>query len=303
MARANTILTDYRDEVGRLATVTIDEGTDTGDPNYGPDVLVNDNPAHVAKILTVSGSPASGVGAWQLELPSAMPITLAAILHHNIDPFLGGSPAIGSPALNVRLQANTSSSWTSPPFDEEFIIPAPWAEGTTWQWPIQPWLDLTDLGSPSPPTYQFWRLLVENNSEDLQVGGLKLYSQHLILESDMRDGWTRVQRKPLIRNRTAWAIDTKYSRGTTLWQSEGSVFAPTSRAEELETHWFNVDGSALPSVIVPNGLRNTCQFVERTEDFREVVRYYNEDLDEEWIEIPFTVQALGRGLRPGGPLP
>lgn len=292
MARANTILTHYRHEVGRLATVTVDVGTDPADPNYGPDILVNDNPAQVAKIDDPTG-------AWLLEMPSAQAVTFAAILHHNIDPFPGGSNVVGSPALNVRLQGNSSNSWTSPSFDEEFIVPSAWNYGTTRAWPIQPWMDLTVFGSPTPPSFQYWRLLIENNSQDLQVGGLKLYSQHLILESDMREGWGRTQRKPIIRNRTAFEVTTKYSRGTTLWQSDGSLFLPTSRAYQIEDHWQDSNGSALPFTIVANGLRNDARFVERTEDFREVVQFYNEDTDEEWLEIPFAVQEVGRGLRPG----
>lgn len=287
MARANTILTHYRDEVGRLATVTVDVGTDPGDPNYGPDILVNDNPAQVAKILDPDG-------AWLLEMPARQPVTLAAILHHNLFPTNSGSPTI-----EVLLQGNQTDSWGSPSFEAAFAIPAAWNQGTTRAWPIQPWMDLTAQTGYEPLGFLFWRLLITSNDQDIQVGGLKLYSDHLILESDMREGWQRTQRKPIIRNTTAFQVTTKYSRGTTLWASDGSLFVPTDRADLMETHWFDQDGSAYPFVIVPNGLRNACRFVERTEDFRETVRFYSEGDDTENIEIPFAVQELGRGLRPG----
>lgn len=281
---ANTILTSYQDEVGRLATVTIDIGTDPGDDNYGPAVLVNDIPAQMAKINSTSG-------AWRLAYGAPQPVTFAALLHSNLDA-----------GLDVVLQASAGGSpWTTD-FEAPFVIPTWYAAGTTRKWPIQPWIDLTTQSGYNPSGYANYRLYVRGtNSENLQVGGLKLYSDHLRLTYDFREGLARTTRKPTITHRTAWQIATRYSRLTAIWSAEGNLLIPTSQLDELDAHFFENDGEAQPFVIVPNGLRNRCYFVTRSDGVqRDVVRFYREDLDEEWCEYPLSVVEVGRGVRPGG---
>jgi hypothetical protein len=50
----NTIYNRIEDEVARLAEITIGTGTTPSDP-YGPEALVDENPALVAKIDSTTG--------------------------------------------------------------------------------------------------------------------------------------------------------------------------------------------------------------------------------------------------------
>lgn len=293
----NTILTSWRYEVGQAADVTIDIGTDPGDDNYGPAILVNDNPAQVAKIDSTSG-------AWVLSSDTKMPVRLAALLHHNLDA-----------GLDVVLQGSNGGSPFGAQYEVAFTIPPHEATGTR-KWPVQPFIDLQytspNLGDYDPLGFFDWRLYVRGtNSENLQVGGLKLYSQIQTLTYDFREGWNRTIRKPIIKHTTAFLVSTKYTRMTAQWACDGSLLVPTSQLEELDNQFFDVDGESLPFIVVPNGLKNRCYFVTRADGIqRESVRYYttsdesssspDDDLPgTEWVEYPLALTEVGRGLRPG----
>jgi hypothetical protein len=285
MARANTIITFYRDEVGRTTAATIGTGTDPGDDNYGPAQIVSDDPAKVGKIDSTTG-------AWVLDFGVAQRVDLAALIHHDFDA-----------GADVVLQANTSNSWGSPAFEVALTIPSWFGTGTR-AWPVNPWLDLTTatptVGSYSPTGWRYWRLSITSNSQNLQLGALKLYSQFYVFESDMLEGWSRAQRKPAIVNTTAFNIKTKYTRGTTIYASNGSLLTRSSQVADLEDQFFDTDGEMLPFVMVPNALRNRCYFVEKSDgSFTETVQFYDQANDDELIALPFAVEEVGRGLRPG----
>jgi len=288
MARANTIITRYRDEVGRSATVTVDIGTDPADDNYGPAQLVTDNPAKVAKIDDTSGR-------WKLAYGAKQPIRfVGGPLHSNID---GG--------LDVVIQGGNGGS-PDVEFEVPITMPAPFSAGTTRMWPVQPWIDLATvtptIGVYDPLGFENWFLYVRGvNSQNLQVGGLKLYSQYYVFESDIREGYARSQRKPIIEHRTAFEVSTIYTRGTTRWAAEGDLLTRSSQASDLEDHWFDVDGRALPFCVVPNALRNVVRFVRYDGiAFKETVEFHNQTEDDELVGIRFAVEEVGRGLRPGG---
>ncbi len=281
MARALTIFTRYSDEVGKFATVTIETGTDPGDDNYGPDILVNDNPAQVAKIDSTTG-------AWQLAFPSAQPVELAALIHHDIDE-----------DVTVVLQGNSSASWGSPAFEVTFVIPA-WRALATQPWPVNPWIDLTAADGYNPAGYQYWRLLITGNSQNIQVGNLKLYSTSFRLTSDFREGLSPSWLKPIIEHQTSYRVATIYPRGTAQWAQAGTIRTDSAFFETLDAHWFDVDGRALPFTIVPNALRNIAYFVRmKSVDRQWAVQFYAEAEDDELIDLPIAVEEVGRGLRPG----
>jgi len=282
MARALTIFTRYSDEVGKLATVTIETGTDPGDANYGPAVLVNDNPAQVAKINSTSG-------AWLLDFGIAQPVQLAALIHHDVDA-----------GLEVVLQGNaTNAAWGAPSFEAPFVIPA-WRALATQPWPVNPWIDLTAAEGYNPAGFRFWRLLITGNSQNIQVGNLKLYSTSFRLTSDFREGLSPSWLKPVIEHQTSYRVATIYPRGTAQWAQAGTIRTESALLETLEAHWFDVDGRALPFVMVPNALRNIAYFVRmKTVDRQHAVLFYNETTDDELVDLPIAVEEVGRGLRPG----
>lgn len=286
MARALTILTSYKDEVGRLATATVETGTPNTDPNYTPDILQNDNPAQVAKIDSVTG-------AWLFTFAAAQRIDLAALIHHDF--IASGS----SPDITVVLEANTSNSWGAPAFSAAFTIPAWRASGTTWQWPINPWLDLTAESDYSTTGWQYWRLSIVNNDQNLQLGGVKLYSAFQQFVADFRPSLPRATRKRSIVNTTAFEVDTIYPRGINRWEQTGSLILTSAQAELLKEHYFDVNGQAMPFVVIPNGLRNEAYFVRRPDEFGETVEFYSEGDDTELLTMTLPLREVSRGLRPG----
>jgi hypothetical protein len=281
----NTIYQFYSDEVARLATITVESGAVVSpvDPDYAPASLVDDNPAKVAKIDDTSG-------AWLFEYASAQRIDLAALIHHNFD------ESTGSPGVSVRLEANTSNSWGAPPFSATFTIP-PWFSVGTRRWPVNPWLDLTQATGYTTTGYRYWRLVVDGNSQDLQLGEVWFGSQIRRFEpNDLKWGLTPGAHKPQIENRTSFEISTTYSRGTTVWRQEADLMADDTLAAELERHWYDVEGRARPWLLIPSGPID--------DDRAYLVRYATTDRQMQWNwenanDMRLAFQEVGRGLRPG----
>lgn len=287
----NTIYQHYADEVARNATVTIETGSavSPADDDYGPESLIDDNPAKVAKIDDTTG-------AWLFEYPAKQVIQVAALIHSNFDS-TEGSPR--SPNTSVRLEGNNTDSWGSPAFSAEFTIPA-WFSTGARRWPVNPYLVLPDLPGYDDDGFFFWRLVVEDNSENLQLGMVWFGETIRRFDPDLR--WTGTSGpavgldKPQIENRTSFGVSTIYSRGTTIFSEEADLLKTDVMAAALEQHWYDVEGRARPWLLIPSG--------PISDDRAYLVRYTTTDRQMQWNFIDthamrIGVQEVGRGLRPG----
>lgn len=280
----NTIYQHLSDEVGRNATSrTIETGAvSPEDENYGPDNLVDENPAKVAKIDATTG-------AWLFAYNAKQPIELAALIHHNFD------ATADNGTLSVRLEGNDTDVWTSPSFSAEFTIPNWFASGTR-RWPVNPWLDLTGISGYDPAGWLYYRLVVENNSEDLQLGQVWFGETIRRFDPDLRWGPVDSPVKPQIENSTSFLVDTIYPRGTTRWAREADLMATDEMSAALELHWYDVDGRAHPWLLIPAG--------PIASDRAYLVRYTTTQRQMQWNfehqhDMRLGFQEVGRGLRPG----
>jgi hypothetical protein len=283
----NTIYQHVEDEVARLADITIETGAavSPADDDYGPASLVDDNPAKVAKIEDTTG-------AWQLEFDSPQRADIIGLIHTTLDETTD-SP--GSPAPRVRIQGNNTASWATPAFEADISVPA-WLGTGTRRWPVNPWLDLTAQDGYDEDGFLFWRLFIENQSQNIQVGELWLGQVIRRFDPDLRWDLRRRERKPEIENRTSFEVDTTYSRGTTIWEQEAELDADDEMAAALERHWYDVEGRARPWLIVPSGpiANDRCC----------LVKYMTTERQMEWNfenmhRMRLGFQEKGRGLRPG----
>lgn len=287
----NTIYTHYTDEVARLATITIEADTTpsrSGGAAYGPASLVDDNPAKVAKINEDStGAPSVGLvsGAWVFAYAAKQPIKFAALIH----------TTAASSSGTVKLQGSNTSSFASPAFSATFVIP-PWLGTGTGRWPQNPYLRVDEQPGYDAAGFFYWRLLFENQPENIQVGEVRFHSHYYQFDPDLRWGLSVHADKPQIENRTAFGVSTLYARGTTLWAEEAEIMLTDSMRAALEAHWYDVEGRTRPWVIVPSG--------PVRDDRCYLVRYAMTDERVQWDLMELTRQSLqfqevGRGLRPG----
>lgn len=280
----NTMYNGLSDEVARLATsITIETGgVSPEDENYGPDNLVDENPAKVAKIEATTG-------AWLFAYNEKQRIDIAALFHHN---FAASSE---SPAPSVRLEGNDTNSWATPSFSAEFTIPDWFASGTR-RWPVNPYLILTDLSGYDPAGFLYWRLVVEGNSENLQLGQVWFGSTIRTFDPDLRWGPMPLVTKPQIENSTSFLVDTIYPRGTTRWSMEADLRASDDLSAALEAHWYDVDGRAHPWPLFLAG--------PIASDRAYLVRYATTERQMQWNfenqqDMRLAFREVGRGLRPG----
>lgn len=285
----NTIYTNYSDEVARLAdSIEIENDTSpslSGGDDYGPATLIDDNPAKVAKINDTSG-------AWLYTYSEKQPIALALLIHGTFDETVANP---GSPAPSVRLEGNNTSDFSSPAFAAEFIIP-PWLGSGTGRWPQNPWLDLTAASGYDDDGFFFWRLVAENQSQNIQLGLSLFYPTIRRFDPDLRWGLRTAATKPIIENATSFGVSTIYSRGTTIWKENAELRCDDAMAEAFENHWYDVDGRARPFGLVPSGpvRDDRCFFVRYAMTEREIAWNSQQHLDK-----VLAFQEVGRGLRPG----
>jgi len=278
MSEASAIYQRYSDEVGRLATITIETGVDPGDPNYGPATLVDDNPAKVAKIDSTTG-------AWLFSYAAKQPVAIVALIHHAFDA-----------GADVKIQGNATDDWLGSPgpaFEASLTIPA-WLGTGAGRWPVNPWLDLTAQPGYDATGFQYWRLVITGNSQNLQLGQVWFGSAIRRLDPDLRWDFVRTRDKPIIENKTAFGVSTIYARGTTRWQLQGDHRVTDALEADLDTQWFEADGRAYPWLLVPDGLENRCALVRWAETNRAVTKHFLDVHDHR-----FVAEEVARGLRPG----
>jgi hypothetical protein len=271
----------WSDNVARAATITIDTGADPLDSHYGPAVLVDDNPAKVAKIDSTTG-------AWLFDFGAAKRVDLVGLIHHSFDA-----------GADVTLQATNdvadfATSPPSPPFSASIVVPT-WLGSGSGRWPVNPWLDLTAQAGYLASGWRYWRLLVVGNSQNLQLGQIWMSPTIRRFDPDVQWGVQRGQQRSLVQSRTAFGVDTIYARGTLRWSQSGQLRMTTDvYAADLETQWQDVEGRAKPWLLVPDGEVNVCYFV----------RWAGLDLQTQWAapairDRQIQVEEVARGLRPG----
>jgi hypothetical protein len=268
------------DEVSRLATISIQTGTDPGDPNYEPTSLVDENPAKAAKI-------ASTTGAWLFTFASAQRIDLASLIHHDFDA-----------GVSVHLQGNASNSWGSPTLDAAFTIPA-WLGSGTSRWPVNPWLDLTTVPGYSTSGFQYWRLVITSNSQNLALGQTWFASLKRQLNPDLRWEFQRSIDKPIIENQTAWKVSTIYSRKTAIWSLDGDHLMDDALRDSLYAQFYDVDGRAHPWLFIPDAEVNASYLVRWKNPTRGPIKYSMGDSTTNLAQDHFAIEEVSRGMRLG----
>lgn len=275
MAQPNAIYQRHSDEVARLASITIQTGTDPGDENYGPAALVDDNPARLAKIDDVDG-------AWELAYESKQPAELCALIHGSFDA-----------GADVRIEASNDGNWANPLMSGAFTIPA-WLGSGVNAWPVNPWLDLTALDGYDADGFFYYRLICEGNSQNIQLGQLWLGRTIRYFDPDVQWNYVKSTRKRIIDHQTAFGVSTIYSRRTNEWRFDASHRMDESLYEAMEAHWMDVDGRSYPWLLIPDGEVNRCFLVRNTGSDNPVEHFFLDIRDRK-----FSVEEVSRGLRPG----
>jgi hypothetical protein len=274
---AKPIWQKYSDNVAKDATITISLGTPPTDlTNYGPEILVDDNPAKFAKIESTTG-------AWLFAYPAKQIIQVASLIHHDFDA-----------GADVVLQGNATDSWGAPTFEAAFTIPA-WLGGTgPRSWPVNPWLDLTTMPGYDPTGFKYWRLLITANSQNIQMGQIWLGNPLRRLDPALGWDFQKVNAKRYIENSTAYGVITMYSRGTNQWAVDIPHRMNNALEAEMIEQWFDADGRAYPWLFVPDASVNAAYFVRWSTAVKN-----HRFLDRGVIDNRFAVEEVARGLRPG----
>lgn len=223
------------DLIAGQAIPSVQSGTE--DPDYPAANLADQNPAKPAKLTTPTG-------AWLLDFGTAKSVDLVALIHHNLDQ-----------GLDVRIQANSSNSWATPPLDQAITIPADHEDG----YPVNPFVDLTGI---SPRSYQYWRLaVVGTNSAAVAVGELVIVGTKRTLEVNLSWGATDEEEHPVIEHRTEYGVVTTYDLSVKWRRLVGEVDTTDAGAASLQALMRDARGRARAFLIVPDPDQNDAWLV------------------------------------------
>ena len=275
LTAACAIHTRPSDNVAPNATITIQTGTDPGDPNYASTSLVDLNPAKVAKILSTTG-------AWLFDFGSAQRIDLAAFIHSTF-----------ADTAVMRLQGNATDSWGAPSFNALIDVQAWLGSGST-RWPRNQWLDLTQEAGYSTTGYRYWRLVITGNDQNLWLGQVIFSPTIRRMSSDVQWDYARAPKKRSIVNETAYGSKTVYARGTTQYMLQANQRMDEELFEDQEQHFYDSDGLALPWILIPDETGPDAYFVRSVEDVYATTHHFFDVHDRK-----FMVEELSRGVRPG----
>jgi hypothetical protein len=279
----NAIYQHRSDNVAR-ATAAITVGTGTAPSGYGPTLLVDENPARVAKIT-------AGTAAWVFDFGTAQRVDLAALIHHNFD--TGG---------DVRLQGNATNSWGAPTFSAAFVIPTWQAAGTPTRWPVNPWMDVSAQSGYSAGGFRYWRVVITGNSQNVELGQVWLSPTIRRLTVNMESGQEEARNRGLVRNTTSFDVDTIYPRHNPRWST---VFALPTVDQTLRTalqqQWDDVGGQTYPWLLVPNGDMNACYLVRWSMPEERLKRLLLGPgaAPRSVSQSDCSIMEVARGLRPG----
>lgn len=272
---AYAIYTKFSDNIAKDATIIIQTGTDPGDPNYDPTSLVDDNPAKVAKIDSTTG-------AWEFNFGSAQRIDLVALIHHT---FMAG--------CDVKIQGSATANWASPTFSAAITIPA-WVGSGESLWPVNPWLDLTEQSGYSSTGFQYWRLVITGNDQNIQLGEIIMSASIRQMNPDRQWEYVTNVLRRKIDNRTEFGVSTIYSRFSPQVRIEGTIRADDAFTVTLDDHWDDVDGGGFVWLYIPDGDVNKCYLGRHAEPSKSVTHVIFDIHDRK-----FAFEEAARGLRPG----
>lgn len=267
----------YSDNVARSASIEIETGTPAAEDVYGPAALVDGAPERVAKIESTTA-------AWVLDHGSATPVEIVGLIHHTLNE-----------GADVKIQRNSSNSWGSPAFEADITIPA-WEGSGQTLWPVNPWLDLTQVAGYSAPGWQYTRIVVTSNGQNVHLGQLWLGRQIRRFTRNWDRGAEEMRSRPTIEpGKTAFGIEAIYGLATSGWSLPFTITGvdETLRAE-LKAQWDDCGGRYLPWLFVPNGLVNECRFVRWATTDEKFKRQFTSLSD-----YAAQVTEVARGLRPG----
>ncbi len=275
MALSRALITDYSTELARQATITL--GVGAADTGYGVERLTDDEPDFVFR------SPDDQV-AIVFDFGAATPLRYIFQIH--------GTPEADD---DVRLQANATNVWTSPSIDEPFVQ-AGWLGAGESRWPLNPWLDTSDIEGWNAGGYRYVRLaygLTTPLSQALQLGQILMFGDARVI--DLGRGARPRVRKPGISHVTAAGVRAVYPYRVSQWGMDFELggLEAADRAS-LEAQLYDVDGMTSPFGFVPDMSVNRCYFGRWAQDVRDTDLVTAAQASERVV-----FEELSRGLRPG----
>lgn len=232
------------DNVAPLATAVT---ASAGDAGYPAANLVDQDPAKPAKLTTTSGN-------WVFNLPvGSRRVDVVALIHHNL-----------TAGLEVRIQGNTTDSWSSPSFNQLITIPAYHEDGFS----VCPFLDLTGLSGYTTGGFQFWRVaVIGTNAANVAIGEVVLASLKRQLEVNLHWGAEDHDEHPTIEHRTSHGVVRTYDLGCKVRRLKGEVETSDAGLASLRSLHRDARGRVKPFVMVPDPDVNDAWFV-RFDDTR-----------------------------------
>jgi hypothetical protein len=203
-----------------------------------------------------------------IDLLMARTCDAVALLGHNL-----------TSGATLTLEANSSDSWTAPPFQESLSYRA------------------EDLYKKfTGASYRYWRLVVSDagNSDNARIGELllgqsSLFSRMPAAEYDREDEYNNIALETGHGQKWVYSLGGPRRSFNLTWNN-----ANTTVAAEIESLLYGAEGNYRPFLFVPDSSAAECYYVRLNPKLSRRVRYAQDQYAD--IKIALTEEPRGQDL-------
>jgi hypothetical protein len=206
--------------------------------------------------------------------------------------------------LTVRLRGRTSAGGGDV-VSELITIPAYHQD----KFPTNAVLDLSGLVSGTPATgytttgLQYWLLdIVGTNAVTVSIGEVVLTSHWRAFTSSTGFGGVQNNvvmrpRRPIIDNKTAMRVASKYDLGVTVWEFDAELLVTGSTCDDLDALWEDAYGKIRPWTFWPIAGTSEAFLVTFADDAKDLT-YRTQTGAVRLRSMKLRLEEVGRGLVP-----
>lgn len=163
-----------------------------------------------------------------------------------------------------RIQASTTSNFAATPLDVSLTGAVNWDDGATLETVgtyKNRWVDLTSKAGYAAGGYRYWRFgATANTLATFSIADLWLSSYRPGFTFGPQWGGARAFKRAVVTHETEHGVRLRYDRGVLRREFDFNFLLPGDDGGlgSLQWWWMNCQGSARPSLIVPDDTEEEC---------------------------------------------
>lgn len=239
----------------------------TADPVYPISNISDVNPATYMSCTNAAG----GRLVWNMS--SAKTVGFFAFFNHNF-------PVTAS---QVRIMANSSDSWTSPPYSKYAVVPAPWGDGMKGNF----YVDTSDASA-----YQYWAVSFTSAINPVKLGELWIAQVKNEFPVNVDWGVEYALLRKHITHETDYGIKLIYDMGSTIRKFKAKLVTTDAGYDAYEVWWRDARGPTRPVVVILDSSGDVWMVRFAGDELVDTWQFLDtHEIEVEFDEVPSGLQV------------